>query len=83
MKPGGHRRAVGGGDERHSGEDADGVAGTLPAEPAGGRAHGRQGVLVVEAGRPHPRHHRTHLQARRCSAGREGQGRAGEALADG
>lgn len=36
MRPGGERSAGGGGgDERHCGEDADGAAGTLLAEPVG------------------------------------------------
>ena len=73
MRPGGDRIA-GGGDERHSGENTDGAAGTLPAEPVGWRAYGRQGVLLLPAGRPGPRHHRAHLQARRCPSGREVRG---------
>lgn len=73
MKPGGGRSVgAGGGDERYSGEDADGVARTLPAEPRGWRAHGRQGVLLLAPGRPHPRHHSAHVQARKSlPAGRE------------
>lgn len=72
MKPGGGWSAGGGGgDERHSGEDADGAAGTLPAEPGGWWACGRHGVLLFAAGRPRPRYHRAHLEARRCRPGRE------------
>lgn len=71
MKQGGDWGAGGGGDERHSGEDADGAAGTLPAEPGGWWACGRHGVLLFAAGRPRPRYHRAHLEARRCRPGLE------------
>ena len=79
MRPGGDRIA-GGGDERHSGENTDGAAGTIPTEPVGWRAYGRQGVLLLPAGRPGPRHHRAHLQARRCPPGREVRGAEGGPL---
>lgn len=73
MKPGGDRSADGGGggDERHSGEDPDGPAGTLPAESGAWWARGRQGVFLFATGRPCPQHHRAHFQARRCRPGRE------------
>lgn len=71
MRSGGDRRAGGGGDERHRGEDADGAAGTLPAEPFGWGTRGRQSALFFASGGPRPRHHLAHLQARRCPLGRE------------
>lgn len=77
MKPGGNQIAAGGGDERHSGEDADGAAGTLLAEPVGWRASGSQGVLLLAAGQPRPRHHRANLQARTYLPGREVGGAGG------